>query len=158
MDKVIATILLIIAAVVGVGLVVGATLPAINRSTGAMLSGAGKVDERIKTQVSIAHATRHPTENTKALIWVKNVGASRITAIENSDIYFGQQGNFSRITYDATGASSPSWKYDVEGGGEWTPDGKTVKFTINYGSALSGTYFFKVVTPNGVSAEDYFSM
>lgn len=156
MDKVIATMLLIIAAVVGVGLVVNATLPAISRSTGAILGGAGKVDERIKTQINIVHATRDIV-NTKALVWVKNVGASRITAIENSDIIFGKEGLFSRLAYDATGASAPSWKYDVESGGEWEPE-KTVKFTINYGSALSGTYFFKVVTPNGVSDEDYFSM
>lgn len=157
MDKVVASMLLIVAAVVAVGLVVNATLPAIDRGTGAMISGAGKVDERIKTQVRIIHDTRHATDNTKALIWVKNVGASRITAIERSDIFFGPEGNFSRIPYDATETISPSWKYDVEDGGEWEPT-KTVRITIRYGAVLSGAYFFRITTPIGVSAEDFFSM
>lgn len=154
MDKVIATALLIIAAVVGVGLVVNAALPAISRSSGAVLGGADKVDDRIKTQISIVHDT-YDSANDDVIIWVKNVGASRISAIENSDLFFGQEASFARITQ---GAGVGEWSYAVEGGGEWLPE-STVKFTINYdGAPAAGTYFFKIVTPNGVSDEGYLSI
>lgn len=122
MDKVIATILLIIAAVIGVGLVVNATIPAIHRSSGALLSGAGKVDERIKTDITIVNfAPELDAEgkwkntygngdaNFDIFIWVTNSGTSRITAIDTCDIWFGREGSISRITYG--GVELPRWTH-----------------------------------------------
>ena len=154
MDKVIATALLIIAAVIAVGLIVNAALPAIQRSTSAVLSGADRVDERIKTQISIVHGAYDSTEF-DVYIWVKNVGASSIDAIENCDLYFGPQGDFSYINYGGGAPGDGEWIYSVEDGTEWTPE-STVKFTINRDAELApGTYYIKIITPNGVSAEDY---
>lgn len=156
MDKVIATALLLIAAVVGVGLVVNAALPAISRSSGAMLSSASNVDDRIKTQISIVH-DYYDSDAEDVHVWVKNVGTSRITALENCDIFFGPETNYSRISY---GTDVGEWSY--EGADEWEIQG-TKKFTINYdtgggGPPPSGTCFFKIVTPNGISDEDYLSI
>ena len=155
MDKVIATILLIIAAVVGVGLVVNISLPAISRSSSAILSGAGKIDERIQTQISIIHATGDAIDNTKAHIWVMNIGAARITALDNCAIHFGREGIVTDFVYDAEGDDPPCWSYEPSGDWELMD---TVKFTINNDAALSGTYLFKIATPNGVPDEHYFSI
>ncbi len=153
-DKVITTVLLTIAGVVAAMLFFGAVVPAIGRGSGAVVSVAGRIDERIKTQINILHEA-YDSDTYDVFIWVKNVGASRITAVEDCDIFFGPEGDYSRIPYNT---GDPHWDYAVEGGGEWKP-GRTVKFTIDYSSALaSGTYFVKIATPNGVSDEDYFSV
>ena len=48
--------------------------------------------------------------------------------------------------------------FKVENGDQWTPTA-TLKITIHYGVPLgSGRYFLKVITPNGVDAEYFFSM
>lgn len=172
MDKIIATALLIIAAVVGVGLVVNATLPAIGRSSGAMISGADKVNDRIKTQISIVHFAPELDQggdwkntygnadgNFDVFFWVKNVGAANISAIETSDVYFGAEGSVARINYG--GAGLPRWSYSIEGGGAaWGPT-TTVKFTIIYSTPgaspasplAAGNYYLKITTPNGIPDE-----
>lgn len=167
MDKVISTMLLIIASVVGVGLVLSSALPAIGRAGGALSSSTDRVDTRIKSQVQIIHTVGELDGDGvwqdinsdgyfNVFVWVKNVGDSRITAVEECDIFFGQVGDFSRIPYG--GGSYPQWDYQVENGTEWQP-GVTVKFTISYSSALSsGSYFIKVTIPCGIVDEDYFSM
>ncbi len=155
------------------GLVVNATLPAIYRGSGAMLGGAEKVGERIKTDISIVqfapeldadgnweNAYGNGDANFDIFIWVKNVGASRIIAIDNCDIWFGKEGSISRITYG--GADFPRWSYEVEGGGEWEP-ASTVKFTITYSLGVlspltSGSYRFKISTPNGIWKEYSYSV
>jgi len=170
MDKVISSILLIIASVVGVGLVINSTLPAISRASDAMSSSSAQVDTRIKTQIEIIHTVGEldgngvwqDTNNDgyfNVFIWVKNVGVARITEEEECDIFLGPEGDFSRIPYTGdAGGSYPQWNYQVENDTEWRP-GATVKFTISYSSALStGSYFTKVITPSGIVDEDYFSM
>lgn len=170
MDKVIGTVLLIVATVVGVGLVLNSALPAISRAGGAMTSGSDQLNERIKTQIEIIHTVGELDEDGvwqdvnndgyfNVFAWVKNVGAARIIAIDECDVFFGQQEDFSRIPYtDDAGGSYPQWTYTIENNTEWLP-GATVKFTISYSSALSsGSYFFKVTTPSGVVDEEFFSM
>jgi hypothetical protein len=54
--------------------------------------------------------------------------------------------------------SYPRWDYEIENDTEWVGEA-TVKITISYDSDPgAGTYFVKVVIPNGISDEYYFSM
>ena len=110
---------------------VGIALPAIQRSGGAVLTGAGKVDERVKTQINIIETT-YNNSTYDVITWTKNVGALVITGIENCDILFGKQGNFTRIS---RGTGEGQWNSIVEEGGDWEP-AKTVRFTLNYTSPL----------------------
>lgn len=132
--------------------------PMINRSSEAMVSMADKIDDRMQSNVNIVHAATTADRKT-VYLWVKNVGSNRIVAIEDSDIFFGQETNFARIPYvDDAGGASPSWIYTIENDTEWKT-GATVKITITYSSDPgSGTYFAKVVIPNGIADEFYFSM
>ena len=152
MDKTIVTAFLIIAGVISAVFVFNAIYPAIVQSSDALTSMERRMDERLKSQVEIIHAAR---SGSAALVWVKNIGALRIVAIEAADVFFGPEGNFARIPF---GTGSPHWEFVVENAADWTPTA-TVKITIvNYTFSGPGTrYFVKIVLPNGIGDEDYFS-
>ena len=158
MDKVITTALLIIAGVVCSIVMFNSVYPMINRSSQAMVSVADKMDERMQSRINIVHAANTADRKT-VYIWVKNVGSTRIQSIEESDVFFGEEDNFSRIPYVAdAGGGYPRWAYTIENDTEWRT-GATVKITITYSADPgAGTYFIKVVLPNGIPDEYYFSM
>jgi archaellum component FlaF (FlaF/FlaG flagellin family) len=157
-DKAITTALFIIAGVVCMIFVFNSVYPTINRSSQAMVSMAEKVDERMKSRISIVHAA-NSSDNTSVYLWVKNVGTQRIVDVEASDLFFGKEDDFERIPYVANaGLSYPRWTYNVENDSKWQTSA-TLKITITYSSVLtSGTYFAKFIIPNGISDEYYFSM
>ena len=151
MDKVITTTFLIIVSVVCAVLVFNAVYPAVIRSSDAMTNMAIRVDDRLKSQIEIIHATG---SGSNAFIWVKNVGSLRIIPIESCDVFFGPEGNFARIPY---GSGATYWTYEVENASEWTPTA-TLKITIIATISADTRYFVKVTSPNGISDEDYFSV
>ncbi len=158
MDKAITTTLLIIAGVVCMIFVFNSVYPMVNRSSAAMVSMADKVDDRMKSRVSIVHAANSADRQT-VYLWIKNVGTSRIVAMEEADVFFGQEYDFERIPHvgDA-GGSYPRWSYTIENDTEWR-SGATLKITITYDSDPgAGTYYAKLVIPNGMSDEYFFSM
>ncbi len=130
----------------------------VNRSSQAMVSMADKIDDRMKSRVSIVHAANSSNRQT-VYLWVKNTGSSRIVAIGESDVFFGQENDFARIPYvDDAGGSYPRWDFTIENDTEWRTTA-TLKITIAYDADPgAGTYFTKLVIPNGISDEYYFSM
>jgi len=157
-DKVITTALLIIAGIVCAVFMFNTVYPMINRSGQAMVNTADKIDERMQSRVNIVHAANTADRKT-VYVWVKNVGNLRIVSIEESDVFFGQENDFCRVPYvDDAGESYPRWAYTLENDTEWKT-GATVKFTITYNADPgAGTYFVKIVIPNGILDEYYFSM
>ena len=148
------TVLLLISGIVCSVVVFNAVYPAIYRCSGAMVTIAGRIDDQIKSQIEIVQAA---DEGADVFIWVKNVGATRISPIEQSDVFFGEEGNFSRITYGEAGSPKPYWDYIIENDTEWVPTA-TLKVTIHLAQAPpSGTCFVKIVIPNGISDEYQFS-
>jgi hypothetical protein len=120
-----------------------------------MTSMERRIDERLKSQIEIIHATGNDSSN--ALVWVKNVGASSITAIERCDVFFGPTDAFSRVPHEDSAEQPPYWEWTIENGTEWEPT-TTLRITIiTGGPVLSGRYFVKIVTPNALSDEYYFS-
>ena len=91
------------------------------------------MDDRIKSQIRIVHATGELDENQNwqdtdsdgdfdIFLWVKNIGASRLIAIKEVDVFFGTEGDFSRIPYvDDAGGGFPNWTYQLENATEWKP-------------------------------------
>ena len=156
MDKAIITSFMIIASVVCAMLVFNAVYPAVIRSSDAMVSMKGRVDDRLKSQIEIIHATGKSTDSDVS-VWVKNIGSLRIGAVESCDVFFGQEGEFVRVPYGSGGP--PHWEYTLENDTDWNPSA-TVKILIRYGvvSPDPGRHFLKVTTPNGVSDEYYFSI
>ena len=155
MDKAIITAFMVIAGVVVAILVFNTVFPAVLQSSDALASMEGRIDERMKSQIDIIHAAESADYTDVALVWVKNVGSLSINAVERCDIFFGPEGNFARIPY---GAGDFHWDYDVENDTDWKPTA-TLKVTIDldYNLVAGTRYFVKVITPNGVSDEAYFS-
>lgn len=150
MDKTIVTAFLVLAGIISAVFVFNSIYPAIVQSNDAMSSMERRMDERLKSQITIIHATG---SGSTTLVWVKNVGSLRIAPVEACDVFFGPEGNFARITY---GTAAGQWQYVVENGTEWNPTA-TVKLTINSGLTPGTRYFFKIVLPNGVADEYFFS-
>lgn len=150
-------------------LVFNAVYPAVGRSSSALVGAAATMDDRIKSQISVIHATGELNASGQwvdtnsdgdfdVFVWAKNVGASRIVEFGQGDVFFGQQGSISRIPYVSyAGGAKPYWDGQVQNSSEWGPSA-TLKVTIHYSTTLaSGTYWVKVAIPNDVSAEHYFS-
>jgi len=146
------TVFMIIASVVCAILVFNSLYPAVIKSSDAMTNMTIRVDDRLKSQIEIIHATGDADDD-EAYVWVKNVGSLRIAAIERCDIFFGPEGNFTRIPY---GSGSGTWTYEVENDDEWAPTA-TLKITIFDTISVDTRYFVKVSIPNGISDEYYFS-
>jgi hypothetical protein len=157
-EKAITTALLIIAGVVCMIFVFNSVYPMVNRSSQAMVSMAEKVDERMKSRINIVHAA-NSSNRTTVYLWAKNIGTQRITGIEDCDLFFGQEGDFERIPYKGEVEDTyPRWEYSLENDTEWQTSA-TLKLTITFSSDPgAGTYFAKLIIPNGISDEYYFSM
>lgn len=151
MDKTIVTAFLIIAGIISAIFVFNAIYPAIQQSSDAMTSMERRMDERLQSQVQIVHAT---TSGSDVLVWAKNVGTKRVIGIEACDVFFGPQTNYSRIPY---GTGNPHWEYLVENNTEWLPTGTLRIIIKGYSPLASGQYYVKVILPNGVSDEYFFS-
>ena len=170
MDKALTTILLVIASLVTAVMVMNAVYPATNQSSSALTSISTRMGERMKSQTAIVHATGELDQDGvwqdtnsdgefDLFIWVKNIGTTRISNIENSDIFLGGQGSWSRILHEDWAAGAlPSWDYTIENGDEWIQT-NTIMIEVSSNSTLqSGEYHIKLIIPNGVSDEFYFSM
>jgi archaellum component FlaF (FlaF/FlaG flagellin family) len=155
LDKTIVTALLIIAGVVSVVLVFNTIYPAVLQSGNAIVGRGKRIDEHLQSQIEIVHAVAYGDVTKVVYVWVKNVGSLSIGAVEQCDVFFGPEGNFTRIPY---GEGASHWTYTVENGTNWTSTA-TVKITIDYQDYLVNgqRYFVKVVLPNGVSDEYCFS-
>jgi len=167
--------LLTIAGVIAAIAIMNAIYPAVTRSSSALTAASATVDERIKTNIEIVHVVGELSStstwvdtNSNSLFdffaWVKNVGDARVVAVDETDVFFGQPGGIERVPYtDDAGSSYPQWSYSIENGSEWT-QAATVKIIVSFDDGCpscakpTGTYFIKIVTPNGVSNEHYFSM
>jgi archaellum component FlaG (FlaF/FlaG flagellin family) len=150
-DKAVVTILLMVAGVICSLVVFNTAYPAINRGASAISSISTKVDDRVKSQVEIIETAG---ESNKIYMWVKNIGASEISGIDQSDLFLGQSGATERISYN-TGI--PRWEYSLENNTEWVPTA-TIKITITLSSEPSGNYYVKFVIPNGISDVHQFSI
>lgn len=128
--------------------------PAITTSTNAISNTSVKVSERIESRIEIIQVG-HSGDN--VTIWVKNIGTSEIIAVNYTDVFFGPTDNFYRVNYG--GAVTPYWEYELEGDNSRWRTSVTAKLTIHPVEALSeGTYLIKIVLPNGISDELFYTV
>ncbi len=151
--------MLTIAAIVAIVAVVNAVLPSVGRTSGALVSASGVVQDRIASQIDIVHATGQDG-NPEARVWVKNIGASTVDPLERVDVFFGPDGDFQRIPHGDAGCTAPCWESTFENGTQtWEPT-STVRITIHAEANLATgtTYYVKVVTPNGITDSKFFTV
>ena len=158
MEKAITTILLTVASVVAMLVVVNATFPTVSRTSGSIVSAGAALDDRIKGDIQIVHAAGEVGSST-VYVWVKNVGASNLVAVNRTDLFFGTDASFGRVPYGGPGCDGECWEDQLENASRWEPTA-TLRITINLAEPLAAgqTYYVKVVLYNGLSDARYFSL
>ena len=150
--------MLTIAAIVSIVAVINAVLPSVSRTSGALVSASGVVQDRISSQIDVIHATGQDGDP-DAQVWVKNIGASTIEPMSRLDVFFGPGGDFQRIPQGTAGCTAPCWEYTFENATVWEPTA-TVHITVHAADNLATgtTYYIKVVTPNGIADSKFFTV
>jgi hypothetical protein len=167
MDKVITSMLLTISAVIATIVVINAILPAVQRAGSDITQASDIAGERIRSDVRIIEISGIDTDDF-AQVWAKNVGASRIDAIDKSDVFFGPTNNFTRAVYDATSeCPTPAvpprtvdcWQYSIEDDTDWSIS-TTVRITVylSYDLAAGTEYVITVVLPTGIVVSQTFTV
>ncbi len=165
MDKVLVTLLLLVASAVASSIVVGTVMPAVHRAGSDIIGVGSEVSSRIRTDVRIIEVASSAGSDT-VKVWVKNVGSVKIGNVDRTDVFFGEVGAFQRITYDPSSNCSdpalrtaPCWQYALENDTEWSPFA-TVRLTIYLTAGLQAgkDYTVKLVLPSGLSVETVFSL
>ena len=156
MDKIIVTVLLIIGGLTAAFAVFNSVYPAVQRSGQSMSDAADDISDRITSRIEVIQVGAN---DTSVDAWVKNVGTSRIIGIENSDIFFGTDGNISIIPFGDEESSPPYWSYQLEGDNSQWGQAVTNGIVIHLMESLQpDVYLFKMVLPNGNSDETSFSL
>ena len=156
MDKIIVTVMLIIAGLTASFAVFNSVYPAVQRSGQSMSTAADAISDRITSRIEIIQVS---AADTSVDAWVKNVGSSRIIAIEDSDIFLGADGETSTIPFGDGASPLPYWSYQLEGNNTQWEQAVTNRITIHLAESLQpGVYSFKLVLPNGIFDETSFSL
>ena len=163
--------MLTIASVAAAGAILNAIYPTLSRSSGAVITASAKVDDRLKSDIEIVHAVgeldsggsfsdTNANGNFDIFIWAKNIGDTRILDVTETDVFLGKTENFQRIPHETEVESDvyPRWSNFLENDTEWGPHA-TLKITVTYSATqTTGNYDVKVVIPNGISDEHFFSI
>jgi len=155
-DKVITSGLLIIASIAAAIALINAVIPAMGKSSSALITANASASDRIKTDIEIIHATGDTAAKT-VTVWVKNIGSITIKDITASDIFLDTPTSVSHLAYTSD-CVSDCWDYALEGGASDWRFTKTVKFTLTLASLSTGVYSVRVSVFNGVSADKDFSI
>lgn len=156
MEKAITTGLFIIASVIATVALINAVMPALGKSSSALVSANAAASDRIRTDIEILHATGDTSAKT-VTFWVKNIGTTTIKDIVATDIFLDTPSSVSHLSY-TSGCSLDCWDYALEGGATDWKYTETVKFTISLSSLATGVYSIRLSVFNGVSADKDFSV
>lgn len=167
MDKSITTALLIVISMIMAVMLFNSAYPAIVQGGEAINSMAYQASERLKTSITIVHSAAElngdgwwQDSNSngffEVFIWVKNTGSVSLIAPERMDVFFGPEGDFVRIPFEAeAGSVYPRWSWQLENGVSWSPTA-TMRLTLRFTTPLaSGRYYLKVVLPDGLEASTF---
>ena len=169
MDKTITTALLIIVSMVMVLMLFNIAYPAIVEGGDAITGMANRESARMGSQIAIIHCAGELDADGnwqdgnyngefEVFAWVKNTGDSRITALDNMDVFFGAEGAHMRIPHQSETAAYPYWTWQIENASDWSPTA-TARITVHYGAPLAqGRYFLRVTTANGIADDAFMGM
>ena len=167
MDKVLTTTLLTIAAVIAAVLVINTMLPVLGSSGSSVISSSEAASDLLKTDIDIIHVSTATTTPANIYVWIKNVGAADVLAVNQSDVFL-QIGttSFDRVEYDETASTTDcsasavtgKWRYCIEESETTWKPGNTLKITITLASLAEGDYLVRYSTRNGVTDEKSFTV
>lgn len=154
MDKIIATVFLVIGAVTGSLMLISGLLPSISQSADSLRETHISVAKQINSDITIILAVQDPDNSDSLIVWVKNVGGTTIENIENTDLFVRTPQGMQFLSY-GTDSADNTWSYCMEGTSQcssspsWKPS-VTMKATITMNGLVSGHYNILLVLPIGV--------
>lgn len=157
MDKAITSGLFIIASVIASIALINAVIPAVSKSSGALVTANAEAANRIRTDIEVIHVASK-TSPDQVIVWVKNIGLNTIKPIESGDVFLTTPNEVKRLSY-GSGSGAEYWDYTIENGTAWTTT-VTVKMTLHLanGTLVSGGYNIIVNVYNSVNASKDFSV
>lgn len=152
------TAMFLITSIIAAGVLINAIFPVVYTMAGTFASSSHDSDQRMRTDFRVV--TTYCNTSGAAIIWMKNIGSSNLpnSEIMKSDLFFGEVGGFSRMTYNAT-PGLKTWNYQVEENTNayWDP-GETLRVDIRVSPVSNGQMmYFQFVLPDGVSRTEQFS-
>ena len=160
MERAISAGLFLIAGVAAAMALINAVIPAVGKSSSALLVANAAASDRLRTDIEIVFASGNTTSN-EIIFWVKSVGSETIPAIKESDVFLTTPTTVGRIPHwDGTGGAPPDyWDYVIENGTKWS-QAITVKVTLHMVTAgvSAGIHELRMAVHNGVNAEKEFSI
>lgn len=152
--------ILIIASVVIATSVAGVVMSQVGVFESTFTATTKGQKDTLLTNFKIVMAT-NTTDDTVS-IWLKNVGQNPITSLDKVDVYFGEIGQIQNIPYDPSCVppavcSDNTWRYDSVPNMWQIMD--TISINITDNDILRDvTYQVTIIAPNGVTAENIFSL
>ena len=160
MDKAITSGLLIIASVIAAMALINAVIPAMSESSGALVTANSAAADRIRTDIEVVHVATDTSSGSEdqIIVWVKNIGLSKIAPIESGDVFLTTPSDVKRLSHGSS-SGAEYWDYTIENGTEWTRT-VTVKMTLHLANAsvTAGGYNVIVNVYNSVNASKDFSV
>lgn len=163
MEKAISTALFVIASVAAAIALINAVVPAMGRSSSALLNSNADATQRIQTDHDIVFVVGDRSAN-EITLWAKNVGSEVIDRIDEADLFLKTPSTAKRVQWASTGdcpnlisGGTECWEYVLEdGASSWSTAG-TIKITVRLNALELGVHEIKLTLRNGVSDEAQFS-
>ena len=162
MDKIIATVFLVIGTVIGSLLLIDGLLPSIGHSVDSLREAQSATEERIKSDIDILLVVQDPQKSDSLIVWVKNVGSTTIGSIQYTDLFLSNSQGAELLSY-STDSTANTWSYCLESQSGcsfdtvWKPT-VTMKATVTMTSLIPGDYNILLVLPLGVQSQKDFTV
>ena len=162
MDKIIATVFLVIGTVIGSLLLIDGLLPSIGHSVDSLREAQSATAERIKSDIDILLVVQDPQKSDSLIVWVKNVGSTTIGRLQYTDLFLSNPQGAELLSY-STDSTANTWSYCLESqtgcsfGTVWKPT-VTMKATVTLTSLVPGNYNILLVLPIGVQSQKDFTV
>jgi|TARA_B100000686_G_C16802104_1_gene986873 archaellum component FlaG (FlaF/FlaG flagellin family) len=161
LDKVIVTALLVIAGVTAAGLVMTTLTPIVGSSSQSVVESQRDLAQQIETDVEITAVHAPPNTPTLVRAWIKNVGSTEVSFLDQADIYISSIDKSKFVVLCHNNATCPgSWVAKKKDGtdktGYWI-EGETIEIAVTLSDANQlesavKTYNFEFNTANGIKS------
>ena len=162
MDKIIATVFLVIGTVIGSLLLIDGLLPSIGHSVNALREAQSATAERIKSDIDILLVVQDPQKSDSLIVWVKNVGSTTIGSLQYTNLFLSNPQGAELLSY-STDSTANTWSYCLESqvgcsfDTVWKPT-VTMKATVTMASLVPGNYNILLILPIGVQSQKDFTV
>jgi hypothetical protein len=157
-DKVIATGLLLVAAVVSAVLLFNVGLKGVMSGNDGVIKAGRAANDRVNTRVEVVYAYGDTTSD-EIIVYPMNVGSATVHPMEQCELLLISPTQGLRVPY---GSGDDYWSYAIMDAGvlpseRWTT-GVTAEFTLHMQDVDTGRHTLTLLTPNGARVDHEFDV